>query len=173
MSGVAYRTASLDDAEVVAAIGRATFLETFGAGYRPEDLDAFLERDHTPGAARKYLAAADTEIRLVEEGGRAAGYAMLAPNGLPFEEEGRRAIEIKRFYLLAPLHGRGVADELMEWALTRAREMRYDDVVLSVFSDNHRAKRFYARYGFEEVGSYIFMVGEQADDERIWRKRLR
>lgn len=173
MSDLIYRDATLADADALAAIGRATFVQTFGAGYRAEDLNAFLDRDHTTVAALKYLGTPDTHVRFVEEEGAVAGYAMLAPSGLPFAEEGRRAIEVKRFYLLRPLHGRGVADALMQWALARAAALEYDDVVLSVFSDNERAKRFYARYGFEEVGAYVFMVGEQADDERVWRKRLR
>ena len=35
-----------------------------------------------------------------------------------------------------------------------------------------RARRFYERYGFEEVGKYVFMVGNHADDDRIMRLTL-
>ena len=47
-----------------------------------------------------------------------------------------------------------------------------DAPILSVYVDNHRAHRFYQRYGFTEIGRYVFMVGEKADDDRILRLAL-
>jgi RimJ/RimL family protein N-acetyltransferase len=41
-----------------------------------------------------------------------------------------------------------------------------------VFIDNHRARRFYARYGFEQVGTYDFMVGTHADLDLVMRLDL-
>ena len=40
---------------------------------------------------------------------------------------------------------------------------------LSVYVDNHRARRFYERYGFEEIGTYAFMVGNHADEDHLMR----
>jgi RimJ/RimL family protein N-acetyltransferase len=42
-------------------------------------------------------------------------------------------------------------------------------VILSVYVDNHRARRFYERHGFEPVGRYDFMVGSHADEDLILR----
>ncbi len=41
---------------------------------------------------------------------------------------------------------------------------------LVVFSENHRAQRFYARYGFAKVGEYDYPVGEWTDREFVMRK---
>jgi RimJ/RimL family protein N-acetyltransferase len=41
-----------------------------------------------------------------------------------------------------------------------------------VYTDNPRARRVYERFGFELVGPYAFMVGNQADEDIIMRKRL-
>ena len=60
----------------------------------------------------------------------------------------------------------------MDWVLAEARAARRDELYLSVFTDNHRAKRFYARYGFEAVGPYDFMVGSHADEDIIMRLKL-
>ena len=40
--------------------------------------------------------------------------------------------------------------------------------MLSVYHDNMRAQRFYARYGLREVGRNLFAVGSTVDDDRIW-----
>ena len=39
-------------------------------------------------------------------------------------------------------------------------------------SANHRARRFYERYGFEEIGVYTFMVGDHADEDHLMRLAL-
>lgn len=164
------RNAGPDDAPVLARLGRATFTETFGHLYAPEDLAAFLE-NHSENRWRGELTDPAFAVRLAEEEGRAAAYAKLGPLSLPFETK-RPAIELRQFYVLKPWHGRGVASELMRWALAEARARGAEELYLSVFVDNHRARRFYARYGFEMIGTYHFMVGAQADDDLVMRLAL-
>ena len=82
-------------------------------------------------------------------------------------------IELRQLYVLKLWQGTGVAAALMDWALQLARADNWDDMYLSVFSENARAQRFYARYGFQEVGQVKFMVGNHEDDDRLWRLRLR
>ena len=41
-----------------------------------------------------------------------------------------------------------------------------------MYVDNHRARRFYERYGFEAVGRYTFMVGNHADEDHLMRLGL-
>jgi len=68
--------------------------------------------------------------------------------------------------------GAGIAQELMDWAFVEAKRRGADDLYLTVFIDNHRARRFYGRFGFEPVGRYDFMVGSHADEDVILRKSL-
>ena len=166
---ISYRMAGPEDAPTLAELGRCTFVETFGHLYSPENLAAFLE-NHRPERWRVDLSGPDLLVRVAEDGGRAVAYAKLGPPTLPFEAK-RPAIELRQFYVLGPWHGTGVAAGLMRWALAEAKA-RAEELYLSVFVDNHRARRFYARYGFEEVGRYHFMVGTHADDELILRLAL-
>ncbi len=41
---------------------------------------------------------------------------------------------------------------------------------VGVWSENFGAQRFYARYGFERVGEYLFPVGQTNDHEFIFRR---
>jgi hypothetical protein len=56
LQGPAIRRALPADAAALAAIGRATFTETFGHLYPPQDLAAFLKADHTEARTASDLA---------------------------------------------------------------------------------------------------------------------
>ena len=96
------------------------------------------------------------------------GYIKLGPPHLPFSPRGA-ALELRQLYVLAPWHGAGVAAALTDWLIDTARARGADELFLSVFTDNHRARRFYHRYRFEAVGTYSFMVGTHADEDIVMR----
>ncbi|MBY0519247.1 MAG: GNAT family N-acetyltransferase [Sphingomonas sp.] len=165
-----HRDATLADAETLSALGKATFVETFGHLYTPENLALFLE-NHRIETWQAQLADPDYAIRIVEEAGEAIAYAKLGPPSLPFTPRGR-PIELRQIYILKPWHGAGIAVQLMDWVLAQARTRGADELYLSVFVDNHRARAFYARYGFEFVQPYAFMVGDHEDEDHIMRLAL-
>lgn len=167
---VAFRTAGPSDAEALAELGRRTFTDTFGHLYTPENLAAFLT-GHSPDKWRMELSDSAFAVRIGESGGAAVAYAKLGPPSLPFEPRGK-PIELRQFYVLKSFHGSGAARELMTWALDEATRRGADEMYLSVFVDNHRARRFYEGYGFEPVGRYDFMVGTHADEDIVMRLGL-
>jgi GNAT superfamily N-acetyltransferase len=148
------------------------FVESFGHLYNEVDLASFLVAAYGPEGIVRDLGDTAFSFRAASEGGRIVGYAKLGPLGVPAPQPAPGAIELKQIYVLAPWHGAGVAGELMDWAIAVARERGAPELYLSVFDHNHRAKRFYARYGFEDVGGCIFRVGEQLDEDRMWRRAL-
>ena len=167
---VTYRTARPDDAAALAELGAATFVDTFGHLYQPDDLALFL-KSHTPQAWANELADPAFAVRIAEQGGRMIGYAKLGPPHLPFEPRGEAA-ELRQLYVLDEHKGAGVARTLIDWVIDRARDRRADHLYLSVFTENHRARRFYERIGFEAEGSYAFMVGNHADEDIVMRLKL-
>ncbi|TPG13577.1 GNAT family N-acetyltransferase [Sphingomonas oligophenolica] len=167
---IAFRDAVVADADILCELARRTFSDTFGHLYDPGDLAAFLAT-HTPERWRNELADPAFAIRLAEQDGSAIGYAKLGPPSLPFEPRGA-SIELRQFYLLAPAQGTGAAQDMMAWVLDTARGRGADNLYLSVFVDNHRARRFYARHGFERIGEYGFMVGNHRDTDDVMRLTL-
>ena len=167
---IAYRDGSPGDGKAVADLFRESFIATFGHLYAPEDLDAFLV-GLTTEAFEEELASADFTFRLAEDGGALAGFAKLGPDNLPGEKL-PDTIELYQLYVLEPWKGQGIARELMDWTIAEGRRRGAKHLTLTVYIDNHRARRFYEKYGFEEVGKYIFMVGKHADDDRIMRLAL-
>lgn len=165
------RRATPVDAAVLAELGAATFIETFGHLYTPEDLQAFLDESHTEAAYAKVLAAdSGYALWLAERDGRAIGYAQAGPCSLPHAEVAADDGEIKRLYLRGEAQGAGAGRALMDaamaWLLADGPRVLW----LSVWSENYGAQRFYARYGFEFASEYHFIVGEQRDREFIYRR---
>lgn len=166
---IAFRDGRPGDGAAVAELFRDSFVATFGHLYDEDDLGSFLA-GVKPDVFEAEIADARFAFRLADEGGALAGFAKLGPDDLP--DAGPAGIELYQLYVLEPWKGRGIAAALMDWAIAEGRRRGAAELRLTVYIENHRARRFYERYGFEEVGKYVFMVGNHADDDRIMRLTL-
>lgn len=168
---IAYRDAVRADGPELAEMAKRAFVETFGTLYRAADLAAFLDASFGAHGLPSQLDDPAYRVRVATEAERIIGFAKLGPIAFPGAWPAD-AVELHQLYVLGGWHGEGVGPALMDWALAAARGQGAGTLLLSVFVDNHRAQRFYTRYGFREVGRYEFRVGDQIDDDRIWSLTL-
>lgn len=163
------RKATPDDAALLCALSTVTFVETFGHLYRSDDLAAYLAIAYPEDLQRQQLESGDYAAWILERDGEPAGFVFAGPCGLPHPDVAPGDGEIKRLYVLAAHHnggwGRALMDAAMGWLCARSSRQW-----LGVWSENHRAQRFYARYGFVQVGQYEFPVGQVRDLEFILRR---
>lgn len=164
------RDVRAEDLPEIDRLFRTSFVDTFGELYSSADLAMFLAQ-LTPEAWAAEFADQRFAFRIAERDGLPLGYAKLGPVKLPVEPA-RKGAELHQLYMLASAHGSGLGAELMEWVIDTARRRGAGHLFLSVFTQNHRAQRFYARHGFQVVGPYRFMVGTQADEDVIMRLAL-
>ena len=167
---VTYRDATRADAAKLDGIFDTVFCDTFAHLYREEDLNAFLSSFGVPDWEEQ-LEDPAFACRLAEADSIPVGYVKLGPLKLPVGEESP-ALLLDQLYILKDYHGVGIAHALMDWTLEEARRRGATRLYLTVYVDNHRARRFYDRYGFEAVGRCDFMVGNHADEDIIMRKLL-
>lgn len=165
------RTARPGDETGLSELGRQTFADTFGELYAPEDLSSFLATNHTPLLYRGWIDDPQVDLWILEDtAGAAIGYAMLRPCHLPVDSMPPGALELSRIYILAAAQGGGQGSALLNTVLEQVEARGRPPLFLSVFSENTGAQRLYARHGFEHVGEYEFVVGQQRDREFIWRR---
>ncbi len=165
------RRARPDEAQALADIGRSTFIETFGHLYPPEDLAAFLDEAHSLDSIEADLADPAKALWLVEAEGDVIGYALAgSPCTLPHPEVTPGCGELKRIYVTSAWQGSGLAARLIDEVMVWLERDGPRPVWLGVWSENHRAQRFYARRGFIQVGEYGFQVGGTVDHEYILRR---
>jgi diamine N-acetyltransferase len=164
------RRATPNDASALAALGAATFSETFGHLYPPEDLQAFLTT-HSVAAWDSVLRDQRTAVWTAElNDGTQVGYIVVGPCKLPVESCEPTAGEIKQLYVLARHHNLRLGTRLMELGLEWLAVQQRNPIYIGVWSENYGAQRFYARYGFSKVGEYGFRVGNTVDHEFILKR---
>ena len=167
---ITFRDGAPSDAASLDRIFDESFTDTFGHLYRAEDLLAFLSSSGIEDWETQLRDPAFA-YRVAEVEGIPVGYVKLGPMKLPIEPAGP-ALLLDQIYIVEGHRGRGIAKQLMEWTIAEARRRGAAELYLTVFVDNHRARRLYGNYGFEAVGRYDFMVGSHADEDVIMRKML-
>ena len=157
-------------AETLSALGKRSFVETFGHLYAESDLQTFLREEHGVEAYQRFLDDPAFAIwSAFDADGAAIGYLVAGPCHLPVDNMPVNSGELIRFYILGEFQGTGLGGRMMSDALVWL-EREFDHVFLSVYRENVGAQRFYARYGFRKVQEYFFMVGDHADPEFIFKK---
>jgi diamine N-acetyltransferase len=155
------------DADALAELAARTFRDTFAADNRPEDLALHMAQAYGPLQQGRELADPDIATLLVQTGDQLAGYAQLRRGPVPACVKGEAPIELWRFYVAQEWHGQGIAQALMRRVETEADRAGARSLWLGVWERNERAKAFYRKSGFVDVGSHLFMVGSDAQIDRI------
>ena len=164
------RRAGSDDAPTLASLGAATFTETFGHLYPPEDLHAYLAGSHSVDAWTRTLADSQRAAWLATLGDSTpVGFIAVGACKLPIENREPGAGEVHQLYVLKRHHNLRVGSHLMSVGLEWLRRERRTPLYVGVWSENFGAQRFYRRYGFDKVGEYEFPVGKTVDREFILR----
>ena len=83
-------------------------------------------------------------------------------------------VELRQLYISSEWRGAGAARVLIDWALAEAKARGGEELYLTVYTENWRARRFYEKYGFVEVGRFP-QIGRKFDrwwDIALLEKRM-
>jgi ribosomal protein S18 acetylase RimI-like enzyme len=169
---VAIRRAGPADAADLAEFGARTFFDAFGADNTPENMALYLAR--TYGAAQQATEIANPAMATIvaESDGRMAGFAQLREGPHPESVHGDSTIELLRFYVDSSWHGRGLARALLAAVDDEAARRGATVLWLAVWERNERAKAFYRKCGFADVGSSIFVLGADQQSDRVMARPI-
>jgi GNAT superfamily N-acetyltransferase len=176
------RRAALADAAELHKLAARTFGLATPPGTLQTDIDAFIGEHLAEASFAAYLADPARIVLLAEDEGTAVGYAMLIGGPIKDPELAavvasaadsgtRTAIELSKFYVAPENHGSGIAATLMTATLAAAAGAGAGICWLGVNQRNDRAAKFYAKHGFEIVGTKRFLVGAVWHDDHV-RARL-
>jgi diamine N-acetyltransferase len=171
------RPATGSDAPLLARVAGATFALACPPHTTQEAIATFIAAVLSPERFEEYLDDSARDLFLAEDDGVATGYAMLV-TGEPADPDVREALrlrptsELSKIYVLPGRHGSGTSGLLMAAALDAARSRGSRGAWLGVNQLNDRAQRFYAKSGFERVGTKRFLVGDRYEDDYVFEQAL-
>ena len=161
------RSATPDDLDKLARIGRETFIETFGPLYSAKDLNTFLDKAYSKNTIARELNDPRLTHQVIDNGQDLVAFIKIGPVHVPVENPAPDAMEIWQIYVRQEFISHGFGKQLMAWADEEFQKRKTGDIYVSVFSENDRAIRFYQHHGFQKNGEYGFPVGDQIDLEWI------
>lgn len=176
---VRLRTATLDDAATLTAVGARLFADTFGPDNSPEDMQTYLAEAFTPARQAAELAEPDRMTWLLENSRGTMGYAVLIRDSSIDLVHGNRPSELRRIYVDRSLQGRSGDPSgrnpsalLLDQCVSQARAWQCDVLWLAVWERNPRAIRFYEKNGFERVGQKSFQLGSDLQHDFVMARNL-
>ena len=164
---VKIRPATLADAATLTELGARTFRDTFAADNTPEDVEAFLASHYRPELQEAELKDPRNLYLLAEVSGVPAGFALLRDGALEQGVQAKRPLNLSRLDVDQPFLGAKVGAALMLRCLEEARTRKHDVLWLGVWEHNTRARAFYARWGFTEVGEMHFPLGSDLQRDLV------
>jgi diamine N-acetyltransferase len=160
------RALQAGDAAVYSAFAERLFRETYVDGYDPADVDAYVATSFGPERQAAEIAEPGGRVLVIEDDRDGLlGFAHLRQSTAPPYLAARFPVEIARFYVDRPWHGRGIARVLMSACVAEARSRCADILWLLVYQNNARAVAFYEKSGFRKAGTQPFQLGSRVDQD--------
>lgn len=157
---VRIRQLTAADAASLAALGRATFEETYRATQTRENLESYVGRMFSLERIQEELAGPRARFYLAERAGESAGFIKLRDDRSTEALKEKKSVEVERIYVRSAFHGLGVGKALMQAAKEAAAAEAREAIWLQVWQENAKAIRFYEKAGFRICGTATFQLGD-------------
>jgi diamine N-acetyltransferase len=166
------RRAGADDSELLAELGAHTFHAAYAENTRPESLAAFIESAFGASHQAAELSEPGVVFFIAEVRGMAVGYVKLQAGVSVPGISAVNPMELGRIYTSPEWYGRGIGTRLMQTCIDEARQNGHDVLWLGVWEHNPRARVFYRKWGFVEVGAHRFFLGDEPQTDILMQRAL-
>ncbi|QHI39112.1 Spermidine/spermine N(1)-acetyltransferase [Kordia antarctica] len=154
------RKATIDDINLIADIGKTTFLETYLVNTPKTDVESFIEKAFNLNTLAEELRNPTIEYYLLYADKIVIGYAKIILDTTNPNIASQRITKLDRFYVLKEFHGQNVGSKLFKYTIEASKKYQQQGMWLYVWIENKRAINFYTKNNFKKVGVYDFVLSE-------------
>jgi GNAT superfamily N-acetyltransferase len=165
------RHAEPSDVGVLASLGARAFVDAFAADNDPQDIERYVAESFAEARIAAELAEERSTVLLAYDDDFSAatpiGYSRLQGGSTNDSVTARCPVELVRLYVEPSVIGRGYGSALLQVCLDQTAVCGYDVIWLGVWEHNHRARRFYERWGYQQVGKCVFVLGSDVQTDHV------
>jgi ribosomal protein S18 acetylase RimI-like enzyme len=155
------RPALPGDSELLANIGKTTFIEAHGHSASPTDIAKYVAEKYREEVVAQELADPTNCYHIISHNDKPAGYSKIIMNSchrqIPFEN----VTKLERLYLLSDFYDLKLGCELLQFNIDLSHRQQQSGMWLYVWKENQRAIRFYTKAGFRIIGSHNFQISDR------------
>jgi ribosomal protein S18 acetylase RimI-like enzyme len=149
-----------DDADMLAAVGGVSLIQSHGHSAPPEIMQAYVEKSFSVDACRAELEESAPVFYACFYNSVPAGYFKIQYN-VPHEAVPLQLVtKLQRLYVLNEFLGLQLGHTLLQKSIELSKAAGDKGMWLNVWKKNERAIRFYQKAGFETVGESLFVLTE-------------
>ncbi|MEO8447490.1 MAG: GNAT family N-acetyltransferase [bacterium] len=149
------------DINLLAEIGRISFIESHGSSAAAEDIEAYVNANYTYEAFRNDLIDPEKIYHVIYYEGRVAGYSEIVFNDPHPESKQKNFTKLNRLYMLKEFYGMKLGYELFRFNVGLSKQNDQLGMWLYVWKENHRAVTFYEKAGFKIIGNHDFRISDK------------
>jgi len=156
------KQATITDAKVLSNIAELTFALAGPENADKQEMADYISEYLNESVFQDLISNDNIFVGCAQIDSDIAGFFVLRfDSKQPNTEQTDNAAELQRLYVLPEYHGSNVAKSLVSAAFSACEKNKTKVIWLCVFSENQRAKKFYAKNGFQEAGSIDFKMGSE------------
>ena len=161
------------DAEVLALLGRLTYNESHGHFIDDKnDLAIYLDENFSVSNMRQKINDTKNLFFIAYSGDLPVGYAKIVLNANHESVASQNSCRLQRIFILADFIPLKIGLQLLRFVEEKAKELKLDNLWLSVYIKNHRAIRFYEKNEFKDVGELSFLVNGKHYQNIVFSKKI-
>jgi GNAT superfamily N-acetyltransferase len=167
-----FRVAAPSDALCIGVLATQVFLDTYATDGIREALAREVREKLSTEAVSALLADPHVTFVVAEHAGHLVAFAELARGTAQALVPAEGAVELKRLYVQEGFTGRGVGTALLRRAEALAAKQGAARLWLTAWIGNARARAFYARRGYRELGSTVYVFQGEQYENRVFSREL-
>jgi len=159
---ITVKQATSEDVPVLSTIAQLTFPLAGPLNSSKKEIAKYITENLNESVFQKLVESDEVFVACAQSGNELVGFIVMKyrsshPNNADLEN----SAELQRLYVLPKYHGTKSSKLLVSEALKECSEKGIDAIWLSVYSGNSRAKKFYSKFGFQEIGTTHFKMGNE------------